>query len=294
MLKKLKKHLRGGVFDYVAVALIGAIYAFMFEIFVFPNNFAPSGLNGLATMVQYVFGFEVGYLSLIINFPLIVASFFVLNRKFAVQTTLYSIVFSATLIVMDHIDISSIVYAAEDTGGMLLAAIVSGVFNGALYSWTVRAGGCTGGNDVIGALINHKYPEYDTVWIIFVLNVIVVVISFFVYGMDYQPVFLCTVFIFVSSKVSDGIFKGARAAAKFEVITTHPDELAEELMKSLRHGCTVVSAKGMYTKKDKAILICVVNTRQVVEFEKIIGRYSDTFAYISTVNGTLGEFQKIK
>ena len=118
--------------------------------------------------------------------------------------------------------------------------------------------------------------------------------SFFVYGMDYKPVILCALYVFVGSRVSDSILKGARMAAKFEVVTSQPEALGAELMEKLNHGCTVMPAKGMYTGTDKYVLVCVVNSRQVVDFERIIQKYDNTFAYISTVKGTVGKFQRVK
>ncbi len=281
-------------FQYIAIVLFAVAYAMVCEIFVFPNHFAPSGVNGIATMVQYLFDFEVGYLSLIINIPMLIAAYFVLQKSYAVRTLVFVVVFSLTLIVTGQLDLSGVVYEAHDTGGALLAAIAGGLFNGALYSFSVRMGGSTGGTDVVGAFINHKYPEYDTVWVIFLLNVVVAVISFFVYGMDYQPVILCAVYVFVSSRVSEAIIKGARAAAKFEVVTNRPEELSRELIDTLRHGCTIIPVKGAYTHAEHSMLVCVVNRRQVVDFERIIRKYDNTFAYISTVNGTIGAFRHVK
>ncbi len=294
-MKEFKRNRWLDVSQYILVSLYAVLTALTYEIFVFPNDFAPAGLNGFATMIQHLFGFEVGALSLIINLPMLLAAFFVLGRRYTKRTLTYTVVFSVSLMVLDRMDLSALVYQTNgDTGGAILAAIAGGLFNGALYSFAVKAGGSTGGTDIIGAFINHKYPEYDTVWVIFMINVAVAVMSFFVYDMNYQPVILCALYVFMSSKVSDSILKGARMAAKFEVITTHPHELSKELMETLNHGCTVISAKGMYTGSDKFMLVCVVNPRQVVDFERIIQKYDNTFAYISTVNGTVGTFHRVK
>lgn len=293
-MKEEKRQHRRTAMQYALIVLYAILTALIYEIFVFPNAFAPAGLNGFATMVQHLFGFEVGALSLIINLPMLAVAFFVLGRTYAKRTLTYTVVFSVALIFLERVDISRIIFQAQTTGDAILAAVAGGLFNGALYSLSVKAGGSTGGTDVIGAFINHKHPEYDTVWIIFLLNVAVAAVSFFVYDMQYQPVILCAVYVFASSKVSDSIFKGARMAAKFEVITTQPKELAEELMQTLNHGCTVITVRGMYTGAEKSMLVCVVNPRQVVDFEKVIRKYDSTFAYISTVNGTVGQFQKVK
>ena len=99
---------------------------------------------------------------------------------------------------------------------------------------------------------------------IFALNTVIAILSFFVYGMNYQAVILCIIYNLVCSWVSDSLIKGARTAAKFEVVTTHAEALSKELMETLHHGCTVIPARGMYSGHDKEILICVVNRRQVV------------------------------
>ncbi len=281
---------------YLAIALFAVAYAMVYEIFVFPNDFAPAGVNGIVTMIQYLFHFKVGYLSLIVNIPMLAVAFFVLNRSYAFRTLTFILVFSATLLISEQLGIaeSEIVFRSEDVGGRLLAAIAAGLFNGFLYSMSVRMGGSTGGSDVVGEFIHHAHPEYNTVWIIFTINVVVALGSFFVYDFRYEPVILCAVYIFVNSRTSDAIFKGNRAAAKFEVITTQPEQLSRELIAALHHGCTVIRAEGMYTHSNRAMLICVVNRRQVVDFERIIRKYDNTFAYISTVNGIVGNFKKIK
>lgn len=284
------------VFRYLAIALFAVAYALIYEIFVFPNSFAPAGINGIVTMIQYLFRFKVGYLSLIINLPMLAVAWFVLDRSYALRTLTFTLIFSGTLLVSERLGIaeSGIIFEATDTGGRLLAAIAAGLFNGFLYSMSVRMGGSTGGTDVVGEFIHHARPEYNTVWVIFTINAVVAVASFFVYDLKYEPVILCAVYIFVNSRTSDAIFKGNRAAAKFEVITTQPEQLSHELITTLRHGCTVIRAEGMYTHSNRAMLVCVINRRQVVDFERIIRKYDNTFAYISTVNGIVGNFKKIK
>ena len=59
---------------YVIMALLAMVMGVSYEVFVFPNAFAPAGINGIATMVQYLFDVSIGYLSLAINIPLIAAA----------------------------------------------------------------------------------------------------------------------------------------------------------------------------------------------------------------------------
>ena len=80
---------------------------------------------------------------------------------------------------------------------------------------------------------------------------------------------------------------------KFEVITRHPEELSAKLLQELHHGVTLIPAEGMFSKTPNYLLICVVNRHQVVQFQNILRSFPDTFAYVSNVNETLGNFKLI-
>ena len=56
--------------SYLVVVGLALACALNYQLFVFPNRFAPAGLNGLCTMIQYLFHISVGYMSLLINIPL--------------------------------------------------------------------------------------------------------------------------------------------------------------------------------------------------------------------------------
>ena len=46
--------------DYAICVIMALAMALNYQIFILSNAFAPAGLNGLATMVQYLFHFSVG------------------------------------------------------------------------------------------------------------------------------------------------------------------------------------------------------------------------------------------
>ena len=64
-MKRLKK-----VITYLCIVAIAMICALNYNLFIFPNKFAPAGINGICTMIQYLTGINVGYMSLLINIPL--------------------------------------------------------------------------------------------------------------------------------------------------------------------------------------------------------------------------------
>ena len=61
---------------YLLIVGLALLSALSYHIFIFSNRFAPAGLNGICTMIQHIFGVNVGYLSLQINLPLAIWTYF--------------------------------------------------------------------------------------------------------------------------------------------------------------------------------------------------------------------------
>ncbi|MBQ4506412.1 MAG: YitT family protein [Firmicutes bacterium] len=285
---------KNGMLDYVLIFILAILLDFLSEIFIYYNDFAPAGLGGIGAMLQYLFGFKVGYFSLIVNIPLLIAGWSKLNREFALKSGFFVIIYSLANIVFRSMDLSAVAFVAADGGEAIMAAIGAGVALGVVFAIAYRLGGSTGGTDIVAALIRVKNPEYDITTINFIINSCIALASFFVFGRKYTPVILCIIVSYVGTWISDIILKGAKAAVKFEIFTDSPNELAAELMEKLHHACTLVNARGMYRGEGKSMLICVINRHQIVDCEKIIDKYPGSFSVISGVSSTYGSFNRAK
>ncbi|MDE7464236.1 MAG: YitT family protein, partial [Clostridiales bacterium] len=118
--------------EYVVTVLLAAIMAFNYILFIVPNSFAPAGLNGIATMVQHLVGFSIGWMSLIINIPLCVFAFFCVDRDFACKTLAFCLVYSGVYLLLQQFDVSRFQY---DAGGVdtIYPCLIAGIINGVLY-----------------------------------------------------------------------------------------------------------------------------------------------------------------
>ena len=125
------------------------------------------------------------------------------------------------------------------------------------------------------------------------INALVAAGSFFVYNMKYEPVILCLLYCFISSKVGDIMLRGFKEAIKFEVVTDRPEALEEAILQSMGHGVTEIRAVGGYTHEKKTMLICVINKHQIVQFQRLLKQYPGSFAYLSSVKETVGNFRNI-
>ena len=279
------------VLTYLVIMGIALVCALSYELFIFPNDFAPAGLSGICTMVQYVFGISVGYLSLIINIPLAIWVFLSVSKPLAVRSMVYVVTFSVALLVLDHVDLSAFAYSGQSS--KILGPLVGGIINGACYSQLLKASAYTGGTDFIAALIHKNHPEKSIFGLIFAMNAIVAAVSYFVYDYKMEPVILCILYSFASSTLSERVTKSGRTAIRCEIITDRPQELSDAIIDKLRHSATLIPAKGMYSGKETNVLICVVNKTQVATLSAIIRAFPNTFAVFSQANEVMGNFRKL-
>ena len=281
------------VVTYFVIAFVALVSAVNYELFVFPNQFAPAGLNGICTMIQHVFGISVGYMSLLINIPLALLVYFKVSKPLALRSMVYVVVNSVTLVLLDYVDLSAFVYITETGTSKILGPLVGGVIFGSCYSWLLKASAYSGGTDFIAALIHKKRPDQSVIGLIFTMNALVAIVSYFVYDYQMEPVILCILYFFTSSTVSERNTKSGRSAIRFEIVTDHPEELAEDIIFKLHHSATLVPAKGMYLGRETNILICVVNKTQIAALSAVIRKYPNTFAVMSSVSEVMGNFKHV-
>ena len=281
------------VITYTMILALACGNALSYHIFVFPNRFAPSGLNGLCTIVQEIFGLNVGYLSLVINIPLATLVYTFVNRKLAIRSMVYVLTFSIILVALEKMDLSAFAYSTDTGTSTILGPMVAGIISGAVYAFLVKASAYTGGTDYVASLIRKRRPDLNFFYVTFAINVCVAAISYFVYDYQIEPVILCILYSFMSSTVSDSMLKSGRAAIRFEIITDQPQELGETIIRQLRHSATVIPAKGMYSGKETNILICVINKSQIATLSAIIRSFPNTFAVMSSVSEVMGNFKNL-
>ena len=280
------------IWTYLVIAALAMAAAVNYELFVFPNQFAPSGLNGICTMIQHISGISVGYLSLLINVPLAIWCYVEVSKPVALRSMVYVLTFSIGLLILDHIDLSAFSYATENGTSKILGPLVAGVIQGYVYSILMKASAYSGGTDFISAIVHKRNPNKSVLGFSFTINIFIAISSYFVYGYQMEPVILCILYSFMSSTVGERLQKSGREAICFEIITDYPEEISQEIIKKTHHSTTLIPAKGMYSGRETNMLICVVNKTQAASVSRIVSRYPNTFAVMDPVGEVLGNFKK--
>lgn len=294
--KKVVKYIK----DYVVVFFAAILQAVGVYVFVQPNDFSPGGFLGIGTFVEYLTDGKVpaGVLFFVINIPLIIIAFFKFKKDFIIKTILTIFLDSLFLELLEVLHMQQFVVEPNMGYAFILAAIAGGIMCGASIALLLKVDGCNGGTEIIGGLLQKKFPATNISWFIFALDSSVIVLSAFCthtdkFGSGFAsvliPMLLSLCKMFCASKTSETILRGMSSAIKFEVVTPHGEELAAELTSKVGRGVTIINAKGAYTGTEKQILICILRKRQMATFKRVLSRYPDTFAYMVSTSEVYGK-----
>ncbi len=270
------------IFIIIFASFIGAL---SLHTFVNPAGFAPTGVEGLSLMTQKVFGINMGYVSMMINVPLLIFAWFFINKKYVVYTLIYTLVSGGMLILMEQFGMPTF-----ETANTWVSVFASGILSGARTAFLIKLGGSSGGVDIVASVIQKKHPYINIETLITATSYVVIGISFFVYG-NLESVLMSVVQMLIFNLAMNSLLKSSRNAVEVRIITGDPVHFREDILQFLKHGATTLECKGMYTGDDKTMIVTVINIRQMSDLIKLSRKYPGSFIYFSDVSGVWGNFR---
>ena len=291
----VKAKIKNWFLDILCAVVAGIIVGTAYHFFQNSNGFAPGGVGGLATITHYLLADKVSWSILMVafNLPIFVLLSAFVNKKLGAILSLYMVVQSFIPKLYDFMGAKPycLINNQEDFN-IVFACIATGVISGFGFSMMLRRFGASGGTYGISALLKRAKPDMNIAYVAFIMDTSVVFIAFFVYGMKITPVICTLLNLFIANIIVDHGLSGMKNGYKFEIVTSEPEILSEELMTRLRHGVTRIHVKGAYSNTDKYMLVCIINKRQIGEMMKIIKSHPDTFASFEKVNEVFGNFKR--
>lgn len=290
-----KTSVKSFLFDIFMAIAAGVVVGTAYFFFQNSNGFAPGGVGGLATITHHLLGGAVdwGILMIAFNLPIFILVSILIDRKLGFMLSLYMVVQSSMPRLYGFIGFRAYCEANNgDDFNIILASVATGVISGFGFSLMLRRFGASGGTYGISALLRRAKPDLNIAYVSFIMDASVVGIAFFVYGMKVTPVMCTLLNLFIANVIVDNGLSGIKNGYKFEIVTTEPDAISEEIMTRLKHGVTEIKAHGMYSNSDKFMVVCIVNKREIGDMMRIIKKYPGSFANFTKVNEVFGNFRR--
>lgn len=298
---------------YLSLILLSAIRAIAIYMFIIPNGFAPGGLTGIASIMYNLVlpfneklantWFNPSITFFVLNIPLIIWAFKVLQKKFVVNSLIGIILFSLFFGLCSLIDFPQFIGSTYESGIMLLASLVGGVISGLGFGLMLKMNVCNGGTEIVGKIIYKLRPVVNVQWFIFICDFVVVMLSGLVGILSLgenegtksilakvlSPILYSFISLYAFSKAADLVQVGFESSVVFNVITSKPQEIGDAIVAKVKRSATIIKGQGVFTKENRNMLICVVRRKQIVPLKKLILEMDENaFTYITNtreVNG---------
>ena len=264
---------------YVQIVVGCVLGAMAYPMFLVPNNIAPGGLTGIATILHALLHTPVGTVSLLLNIPLFLVGYRSMGRVFAFRSLLATILFSLL------IDWLPVPVLTTDT---LLGSLFGGVLMGAGLGLILRGGATTGGSDMVARMVHMRFPHISVGAFLFYIDICVVLAAGFF--LKVESALYAFISIYASSRVVDLVVQGFDRQKACYIIATDTETVKNKLMHELGRGLTILDAHGGYHGDKRPVILCIVSAQEVSRLKTVV-RLEDerAFVFITDAYEVLGE-----
>lgn len=267
-------------YGLLTLATIGTILEnYMFK---FPNHFTFGGVTGIAVLLSGVFDGSPSTYSFIINIILFVLGFLILGKGFGIKSIYVTLLFSVGLEAAQYIYPVMEPITTQPVLDWIFAFVLTAVSSALIFN----LGASSGGTDII-ALILKKYTKIKIGKALMIVDLVVVVSSFFIYGSTVGCFSLAG--YLAKAFFVDNIIEGLNSYKYFTIVSEDADAICGFIQDALNRSATIYTAEGSYTHRKKTVIMTVVNRSQAVKLRNFVRAVEpDSFMMITNSSEIIG------
>ena len=269
--------------DYALIFAGSILLAVSLDLFFIPNQLVAGGLSGAAQIINSFTGWPIGTLSFVLNIPLFVLGWkFLGGRRFLARTIAASLIFS---VVLDGLQLFwPGVRLTED---LALNALYGGLTAGVAVGLLFRAKATSGGTDILARILERRFAMPLSQAYLFTDGVVV---FFAGLAFGWEHALYAIIALYVGGVLVEVTLNGSNVMRVATIITTQPEDVADRILADLERGVTDWTGRGMYTGREKHVLLCAVSRAEIVQLKAIVHEADpQAFVIIGQAQEVLGE-----
>ena len=264
----------------IAAGMAIAVGVYNFALYA---DFPVAGFSGIAIILYHLCGLPVGAGTILLNIPVAIFCYKFLGRVFFLKS-LKSMLISSVLI-----DYVAPLFPAYE-GNRLLAALCMGVLCGIGYAFIFMRGSSTGGQDFISVAVKKVQPHMTLGVITFVLDMFTIILGSILVFKDVDGFIYGVIVTYLMASVMDRIMYGIDEGKMTLIVTENGEEVAGQIDAYSGRGSTILRGMGSYSKKEKDVVMCACNNKQMYAIKKLVRRIDPgAFTIIMESNEVVGE-----
>ena len=172
-----------------------------------------------------------------------------------------------------------LIFLTEDR---FLACIYGGIIIGFGTALILKVNSSTGGTDLVGKVVKEYRPTTRIGNIITILDVVIIILNA-IFFKEIEVGLYSAITIYLMGKFIDIIFEGIYFTKLILIISEKNEEIAKQIGEKIQRGVTGLLGKGMYTNKEKLVLMCAAGRGDVNRI-KIVAKKIDPKCFIIITN----------
>ncbi len=273
--------------DYALMSLGLVMTAWSLDVFLIPNRIAAGGVSGLSTVIHYWalshfrVDLPVGVQMLVFNGILLIIAWRLRGVGYLAKTVFGAVALS---LLVDAFAPFVPRLAGDD---LLLAALYGGAITGIGMGFVFKAGGNTGGTDIVAQLLSRRFP-FGVGQIMLVVDAAVTMLAVVEFGP--RLAMYGVVAIFVATAAIDLVLEGVSVEKAIWIISDEADRIGASINAELGRGATRIEARGVYTGEKRGTLMVVLARNELDDLKAIVAAIDPTaLVIISNVHEAIGE-----
>lgn len=271
---------REKVKQYIYVLLGTLAMAVAVVMFFDATGVVVGGVTGIAIILKNLFGVPMWLVNAMINIPLFIAGYKILDRDIFIKTLYGTIALTIFLGIVPNYNLL--------TGNLLVDIIIGGVLMGTGLGLIFVSYASSGGTDLLATLINVKIRHISIPRIMAVIDGLIVIGGAFVFGIE-KGIY-AIIAIYIVTKVSDEIMEGPNKAKLIYIISDKSEEISGYIVNKICRGVTYINATGAYTNEPKKMIMCVVSGKEMVKIKQNLYQIDENaICFVGDIREAFGE-----
>ena len=258
-----------------------AIMAFGVSSFLLPSQLSSGGVSGIATITYYLLNIPMGAMIMIINIPLFILAGYKIGKDFFIKSLIGTVSLSVFIDILDKYP--------PITTDRFLASIYGGVIIGIGTAIILKVGSSTGGTELVANLIKTYNPYISISKYLTIIDIIIVLLNV-IFFKHIEIGLYSAITIYLYGKMVDIIFEGIYFTKLLFIISDKNEEISDVIKNEAKRGVTGLYGKGMYSNKEKLVLICAVSRGDVHKIKDLAKKIDKkSFIVVANAREVLGK-----
>lgn len=260
----------------LSIIIGNMMIAFAISALVLEHGIIAGGVSGLSSVIEHYIHIPLSITVAIMNVFLFVVGAVFIGKEFAMKTLLSTFLFP---VLLDFFNRQALFHhLLTDT---FLSSVLGGVLIGYGVGLILKAGGSTGGFDIVGLLV-EKYLHIPVTLTFNMIDITILVLQCLFH--DFQQVIYGIVTVMLTAYIMNHTLMSGQALAQIVIMSDQYQEIGDAILKKVDAGVTMLHGLKAYTQIETNVILSVIPYRKLPLAKEIIKDIDDkSFVIVSKI-----------